>query len=421
LMVFVGLAEDAAAGRPWVVWVEGEPGSGKTVLARRALAALPAGFTVFRAEADEFHWADIGSRQALLAAVRRLDKDRLVVIVTSRPGFDEPWDRFRMDTDRCRQVLLADFNVEEVATLAAVVGVELTHRQAERLQVHTRGHPLWVRTLLAELSPAQLRAADGDLPAPRSLASSVTARLSELPSDARDLAAAMAVINQRSPLPTVGRVAGLAEPVGPFELLLNAGFARWDPTQPGPPVEFAHPLYRQAVYEDLSPTRRRDLHRVVAEVLTPATVLAHRVAAADGVDDGLADDLEAAARRELDAGTAALGARDLLWASSLSGTSQQAERRLLEAVRALLDDAQTTQAAGMRNQLRRRAASYWAWWTGNWATRPAPNAGYGRRPVTRQQLKTGVAPAGPGPNSLRSVPRRAEPRTPSTRLIRPWR
>ena len=89
----------------------------------------------------------------------------------------------------------------------------------------------------------------------------------------------------------------------------------------------------------------------MAGVLTPATVLAHRVAAADGADDGLADELEAAARREMDAGTPALGARNLLWASSLSRTTEQAERRLLQAVRALLDGAQTAQAAGLRAQL----------------------------------------------------------------------
>ena len=239
----------------------------------------------------------------------------------------------------------------EVAALAAVLGVDLSHRQAARLHGHTQGHPLYVRTLLAELSPAQLRAPDGELPAPRSLASSITARLSDLPADAQNLAAAMAVINQRVTLPVVGRAAGLAAPIGPFELLLNTGFVRWDPNQPGPPVEFAHPLYRQAVYQDLSPTRRRDLHRAVAGVLTPASVLAHRVAAADGADAGLADELEAAAHREIDGGPLALGARYLVWAASLSPTTERAEHRLLQAVRAFLDCGQTTQAASLRGQL----------------------------------------------------------------------
>ena len=36
-----------------MVWVEGEAGSGKTALARQAVKALPVGFSVVRAQADE--------------------------------------------------------------------------------------------------------------------------------------------------------------------------------------------------------------------------------------------------------------------------------------------------------------------------------------------------------------------------------
>jgi DNA-binding CsgD family transcriptional regulator len=398
LAVVAASADAAAARQPRVVWVEGEAGSGKTALARQAVKALPDGFSLVRAQADELaadiayelatqlgavdadgpfvagmsllrawstaqdrgpvavlvedlHWADPSSSQALLSAVKRLDRDRVLVLITSRRGASPEWDRFVVGSERCRRLFLADFTVDEVAALAAAKGLELTHRQAARLHAHTRGHPLYVQTLLSELSAAQLRAVEGSLPAPRSLASAVTARLSELPEPARRLAAALAVINQRSPLPMVARAAGVEAPVEPFEALLGTGFVRWGPGEPGPPVEFAHPLYREAVYQDLSPTRRRDLHRAVAGALTPASVLAHRVAAADGVDAGLADELEAAARREIAGGAAELGARDLLWASSLSAVPEQVERRMLQAARALLGSGQAVRAAGLREQL----------------------------------------------------------------------
>lgn len=287
-MALTGLAEAAATGRPWVVWVEGEAGSGKTALVRRAVAVLPSGFGLVRVQADELATAIAYELARQLGAVQ-----------TDNPfaaGMDILGAWSAAQDNGPVALVVEDFHWADVGS-----------RQAERLHDHTRGHPLWVRTLLAELSPAQLQAVDGELPAPRSLASSVTARLSEVPADAQALAAAMAVVNQRSSLPMLGRAAGLAAPLGPFEALLDTGFVRWDPGQPAPLVEFAHPLYRQAVYEDLSPTRRRDLHRAVASVMIPAAVLAHRVAAADGVDDGLADELEAAARREIDAGSAALG------------------------------------------------------------------------------------------------------------------
>ena len=135
----------------------------------------------------------------------------------------------------------------------------------------------------------------------------------------------------------VGRVAGIADPLEALEGLQATGFVRYDPGQPGPPIEFSHPLYRLAVYEDLSPTRRRDLHRSAARVLTPASVLAHRVAATDGADDVLADELEAAAVAEKTAGALAVAARNWVWASALSGDSERSDRRLLDQAAAARD------------------------------------------------------------------------------------
>ena len=459
-------AEAAASGRPWLVWIEGRSGSGKTALARQAVNDFGTAFAVVRAQADELatdvpyelarqlgavsaagpfaagmdileawsraqdqgpvvvvvedlQWADMASAQALLSAVKRLDEDRVLVLVTSRPGADEAWVRVRMDPDRCRQVMLGDFDVDEVAALAARSGVELTPRQATRLHAHTQGHPIYVRTLLAELTPRQLRAADGALPAPRSLASSITARLADLPAPAHDLAAALAVINRRSPLPAVAKVAAVITPIEPFEALLGTGFVEWDPGAPGPPVEFAHPLFRQAIYQDLSPTRRRDLHRAAAEVMTPATGLAHRVAAADGADEGLASELEAAARQEMEEGTVGRGARNLLWASSLSQSSEEAERRLLEAVRALLDSGQTARAAARLDQIeacrdsagRSLLLGMIAWETGD---TPGAERWLRTRPRRAKRSTTAATPGGPGPCWVRCTPSRTCPPKQST-------
>jgi len=389
--------EEAVAAHPSVVWIEGPAGSGKTTLLEEALVGLPEEFVIIRAQADEvanevayelarqlgsdtaegaffagqallgtwarsqergpvvvvvedLHWADPASSQAILSAARHLDQDRIVLILTSRPGPDEQWERFRRDDGRCKELILRAFDANEVADLAAARGIELSPRQATRLTEHTGGHPLWVHTLLVELSPDELRN-PGDLPAPRSLASAVTARLSEVSPSGRALAAALSVINQRVALAVVGRVAGIAQPLEGFESLLAAGLVRWDSREPGSPVDFIHPLYRLAVYEDLPPTSRRDLHRSAAQVLTPTAVLTHRVAATDGADDALADELEASAASEKVAGSIATAARNLLWASSVSGSTEQSERLLVEAGLAFLDAGQTPRATMLRAQL----------------------------------------------------------------------
>ena len=277
---------------------------------------------------EDLHWADSESSKALLSAVQRLDKDRVVVLITARPGYTSVGSASGLIPSGC-SCLPVSVRRGGGCPPGGAAGADLTPYQAERLHSHTGGHPLYVRTLLSELSPAELQAPHGELPAPRSLTSAVTARLSETPEPARQLAAAMAVINQRAALSLVARIADVRSPVDPFEALLDTGFVRWDPRDPGSPVEFAHPLYRQAVYEDLSPRRRRDLHQAAANAFNATTALAHRVAAADGADEALADELETKALHDLELGYKVEAARNFQWSSALSVSGDEAQRRLV--------------------------------------------------------------------------------------------
>ena len=155
LAKIMSCVEAAGGGRAQMVWIEGDAGSGKTAVVRRVVEALPSGFSVLRAEADELsrdvalgvvsqfgpvaagtgfaagvellslfaeaqdggpvavviedlHWADMASRQALLTAARRLENDRVVMLLTSRPdaGVADGWDRFCLDPDHCSRVAL---------------------------------------------------------------------------------------------------------------------------------------------------------------------------------------------------------------------------------------------------------------------------------------------------------------------------
>ncbi len=383
-------AEDAAAGRARVVWIEGEAGAGKTALLDRAVEGLPAGFTVQRAEADELgtdvpfglvaqladlaaetpfaaglelvdrwsggagplavvvedlHWADVPSREALLTTAKRLSRDRVLMIVTSRPNpVPDGWERLRLDPRRCTRVEVGALTLAEVGALSAQSGLTLPTRAAERLHRHTGGHALYVRTLLAELGPAQLVEGDGDLPAPRSLSTTLVGRLAVLPAPSRELAAALAVLGRAVPLPLAGAVAGVADPTAALEDLLTAGLVTWRAGHDAE-LRFAHPLHRAAILDDLSPTRRRDLHRAAAGLLGGGEALAHRVAAADGFDAALAADLQAQARRE-----DGQAARYLLWASTVEPSREQAETFLLDAVRHYVEDGRLLRAAELRER-----------------------------------------------------------------------
>ncbi len=398
----VGACVDAVSGGAGrVVWVEGDPGSGKTALVSHVVAELPAAFVVVRAAADEsaagqpfavleqlgvegggspqaagldlvallteaggdgpvavvvedLHWADRESRQALLTVVRRVGEERVLLLVTSRPGAaPDGWERLSLDPSGRLRVVLGALSREDVAEMARVAGVALPSRAVGRLHEHSGGLALYVRTLLAELSVSQLAAPGGELPVPRSLASTILARLAELPPDARELAAALSVVGEVVPLPVAGRIARVGHPVEALEALLATGFVTWWPGEASTPAGFAHPLYRAALYADLPPTRRRELHRAAAETLDAASALRHRVAAAEGIDDDLARDLDESAAERAGQGARSVAATYLLWASSLGSGSQLNERRVLGAARLLLQDGQTARAAELRERVER--------------------------------------------------------------------
>jgi DNA-binding CsgD family transcriptional regulator len=389
------VVELAAHGRSQVVWIEGPAGTGKTALLRRIVANLDARFSVVWGEADELsmdaslslltqyaaveaasafaaglqlieqlgatyhtgavaivaedlHWADVASRGALLTVARRLRHDHVLMLVTARPGtrFDD-WDRFVLDPEHCLRIVLAGLDDDDVGELAERHGVTLSPSQAGRLRRHTDGHALHVRTLLQELTPAQLQSTAGDLPAPRTLAAVTLATLGALSPDARALAAGLAVLGVRMPLAVVGSVAGVERPTEALEALLGTGLVRWAPAADGTPVEFTHPLYRTAVYDDLAPGRRRDLHLASAQVTRWGTSWAHRVAATDSTDDVLADELERGAHYEIARGELSVAATYLSWAATLSSSREQSEERLLLGARLLIVDGQTSRAAAL--------------------------------------------------------------------------
>lgn len=243
-------------GYPMLVWVEGEAGSGKSALVDALVGELPSEFGVLRAETDELdadeplalaiqlgasytdapgpaaiallrcwaalqddgplavivedlHWADPDSRAALLTAIHRLAGDRVLMVVTSRPGVTDGWSRMNLDTRRCLRIDVGPLSVSEVAELAALYRVRLGERAAARLHAHTLGHALYVRTLLSELTLQELTRSEGALPAPLSLASTTLAAVSVLPDAARQLALALAVVARPVPLLTASRIAGV--------------------------------------------------------------------------------------------------------------------------------------------------------------------------------------------------------------------
>jgi DNA-binding CsgD family transcriptional regulator len=420
LDVFVGRAAELArvaevfarveAGQPWLVAIEGDPGVGKTSLARRCLAeadglrvlwaragqaetdldfgvvgqllraagaASPAtataavtgssasSFTVgarllevvgdLGATAivvDDLQWADRKSVEALTFMLRRLSVDPVAAVVTSRgPGhrLDEAAQRMLLSVENRLSVSLGGLHRDEVASMvAAFKAGPLNDKAVQRLYQGTGGHPLYLSTLLSNGFDLDPRT-PGRLALPRSLAAAIGEHLRVLPPETQGALEMLSVLNLRLPIAQLGQAAEIGSPGEAIEPAVTSGLVDWWPDEPTCPVEIRHPLVRDAVYAGITATRRRMLHARAATMVSEPASWEHRVAALDHPDEDLAARLERVADDEAAGGRLVLAATHLQWASDISPAPADRERRLLMAALhlTLADEARAAALRGV--------------------------------------------------------------------------
>jgi len=221
---------------------------------------------------DDLHWSDPLSARSLLFCLRRLVADRVLVVVTARPGqlarYGEGWYRFVAGDERATRLQLGPLGTAEVVALSGELGTgQLSRRAAALLLEHTAGNPLYCVALLQELGAGQLDRVHGPPRVPRDLASLLLARVSRLQSAAQELVMAAAVLGPRSPLRLAGELAGIDDPPVALEEAAAASVLAEVPGELGDDISFVHPLVRSAVYYDLGAARRAALHRRAAGLL----------------------------------------------------------------------------------------------------------------------------------------------------------
>ena len=302
---------------------------------------------------EDLQWVDLGSARALLFACRRLVADRVLVIVTCRPGglsqLGEGWERFLSGDRRSTRITLSGLDVDELGMLCRALGrTGLSARAFRRLRRYTDGNPLLTRALLAELADDALNDVHGLLRAPRSLADVIRLRMAALSPAACDLVRAAAVLGEHSTLVDVAAVAGTSAPASALGEAERAGILREEETPSGWRLSFPHLLVRQAVYGELGAERRRELHLRAAAAVEGEESLGHRSAAAAGVDRALAADLDEAAGKAAAAGKLRLAARYLQQAAMVSEAGREREERTLSSFELLVGAADVSQAEATR-------------------------------------------------------------------------
>ena len=308
---------------------------------------------------DDAQWADRPSLQALLFALRRLEADRVLALLSTResvPGELLEGLHRLVENNRGTHLRLTGLDAAGIRELGVLMGFEqLSMRTAERIREHTEGSPLHARALFEELPPEALeRVGDAPLPSPRNFSALVLGRLAGCAPETHRLVIGAAVLGLRCSLAAAGRLAELADPLRALEQAIAARLLEVHGDLRRGTIAFPHPLVRAAIYHDLGPHHRAELHARAAELVADeVSSLRHRVAAARADDAPLAADLTALARRQAGHGAWASAADALLSAERLAPTAAERHRCLLEAAEYMLLGGDVSGAMGLADAIGR--------------------------------------------------------------------
>lgn len=263
---------------------------------------------------EDLHWSDRASLQFLAYLLRPIEDRGLLVVATVREG--ETSDDAKLLAEIAHdpaavsirpapltESAVAEFVRHRLGSAARTGFVEACHRA-------TGGNPLLLHEVIKALEtdgvrPDALRPSMIRDVGPRAVLRSVLLRLARLPTDATALAQAVAVLGDSAGVPALAafadlddaRLAQAAHALVAAEILGSRS-----------PLDFVHPLVRDAVYLDLAPAERELLHERAAQVLMKLEASAELIATHLLMAPHRAD--RSVTARLTEAGRAAMGRSD---------------------------------------------------------------------------------------------------------------
>ncbi|WP_375768881.1 protein kinase [Archangium gephyra] len=280
---------------------------------------------------EDLHWADPSTLELLGFLLTRVETARVLVLLSTRPGFLHTWP----SAGPLLRVNLERLPARLTATLVqgAAGGHELSRETVRQLVEKTDGIPLFVEEM------TRMVAGGGAMPSiPVTLHELLLARLDMLPPGQKALAQLCAVVGRsfsHALMATLTRRAASSLRAD-LEALVASGLLQRE-EEDGAGYQFRHALLQDAAYQSLLRSTRRQHHRRIAQALleqfpevleTQPEVLAHHYTEAG--------EYEPAIRYWMQAGIRA----------SLHSANQEAVSHLqyaLKLLRSLPDAAQRTQ------------------------------------------------------------------------------
>jgi tetratricopeptide (TPR) repeat protein len=214
---------------------------------------------------EDLHWADRSTRTFVDFLARSLRRERVMLLLSYRT--DELHRRHPLRSllaelerlDRVRRIELDPFDRPELTeALADILDEAPSEQLVERLYTRAEGNPLFTEELLAA-------GLDGRGAAPQSLRDAFILRIERLSDDAQSAARAISA-GRALDEATISEVTGI-EPEALHQALREAVAEQVLVAGETARLSFRHALLREAMYDDLLPGERSELHLALARAL----------------------------------------------------------------------------------------------------------------------------------------------------------
>lgn len=302
---------------------------------------------------DDAQWLDAASAEALLFVARRLLADRVALVFGAREG-----DVRAFHGDGLPELVLAGLDSASAgALLTEQAGEPVSAEVCAALVAQTGGSPLALTELPTVLSIDQLTG-KARLPDPLPLTAGVERtfldRARRLPAEAQTLLLVAATDGSGQIAAVRRAAAALGAGAQALEAAERSGLIRVQ----GPELRFRHPLVRSAIYGAATLVEQQRVHRALAESL-PGDLdrrTWHRALATEGLDDGVAADLDAVAGRAQRRGGHEAASAAWERAAELTTEAQTRAQRLQNAAMSAWLGGQTDRAHVLAEDARRYAS-----------------------------------------------------------------
>jgi predicted ATPase/class 3 adenylate cyclase len=224
---------------------------------------------------EDLHWADPSTLELLSLVFDRQPTARMLIVLTFRPDFTLPWSQ----NDRFSLLSLSRLSRAQVETMihSLVGGKSLPPEVVNQIVLRTDGVPLFVEELTKTILESGLLRENaegyeliGVLPSgsiPATLQDSLMARLDRLGA-AKELAQLAAVVGREFSYELLqALVADESNLLRGLQQLTDAELVYQPGAPPGARYFFKHALVRDAAYQSLLKSKRKQLHTQIAQVL----------------------------------------------------------------------------------------------------------------------------------------------------------